>query len=93
MSRTRRWSIALLAVCGFAASQAVLAGHQFAHDDGVVAESCAICIQLEQFQSALAPSTPALVPFLYRDLPAVGAVSLPASGAFTHYASRAPPIF
>jgi hypothetical protein len=91
LARIRRWRFALLVLLCVGGSQLVMAGHQFQHDDVLVAESCAVCIQLDQLDSPV-PGTDLLL-----------SIPAPFAGEFTFtdaqhnngparfYVGRAPP--
>lgn len=87
------WRIALLALLSIAASQLVLAGHQFAHDETLVAESCAVCIQLEQLDVPVAAGKSASLSQSIEVFRPPFGDQQTAIGVVRHYASRAPPIF
>ncbi len=87
----KRWRIALLALLSIAASQLVLAGHQFAHDETVVAENCAVCIQLEQLESpTIGAESASLMTFAKLVLPVL-TDRVVADDIVRRYSSRAPP--
>ena len=87
----KRWRVALLALLSIAASQLVLAGHQFAHDETIVAENCAVCLQLEQLDSPpVVAESATLLPYA-KLVPPVLADHLVAGGIVRRYSSRAPP--
>ena len=91
MEKGANSGLAFIAVLLLAASQLVLAAHQFSHDE-LEAEHCVVCLQLEQVDTPLLPSAAV-----------VGAPTTEAQAGFaTHrvftvssifsYASRAPPL-
>ena len=87
----KRWRIALLALLSIAASQLVPAGHQFAHDEIVVAENCAVCIQLEQLDTAAVVAGSASLLLFAELFQPVLTDRLFADDIARRYWSRAPP--
>ena len=87
----KHWRIALLALLGIAASQLVLAGHQLAHDETVVAENCTVCIQLEQLDSPTVGAGSASSMAIAKPVLPVFTDRVVADDIICRYSSRAPP--
>ena len=92
-SYLRRGRLVLLSLLCVAGSQLAVAGHQFQHDELVVSDSCAACVQLEQLDGPLsdldaAPPLPSACAGVFQVVDVT-----PAAAPFTHYLGRAPPRF
>lgn len=89
----RRWRIVLLALLCVAGSQLAIAGHQFQHDELLVSDSCAVCVQLEQLDGPTpdverAPAAPTTTTSACQS-----GTFVPTMSSFAHYYGRAPPGF
>lgn len=85
-----RLAVSLIFVLGFMASQIAAAAHQHEHE-GLVPESCGVCVQLDVFESAALSERAGHASFVSQECPTPDSRYAAAPAFRVSYSSRAPP--